>query len=188
MTTKAMMIHRDYLRLYTCGGKSISNSHVALHDKFERMALTIIDFVDRKFLCEDIGLNFVVGAILGLSGGPAPLYVESLHKIGDFGQDSSSQQSKAKLRDTCLRVFHQEFLSISGYRLPYQTKIIRAKFSKENQRHAILESSSYEGHRVRQFVECDESNLDKACSWMVPSELHFTATYISDLPRKVSTE
>ena len=144
------------------------------------MAVSIIDFVDKNFNCEDIGLNFVVNAALGSSGGPAPLYVDSLHLIGDFGKEPGKglhlRQSHTKLRDTCLHDFNREFSLVSGSSLPIQTKTVRVK--REGDSHSVLEYVSYAGHRMRRHVDCYDYSTEDACSWILPTVHNFTSTYV----------
>ena len=181
MLTKTMMIHRDYLRLYTCGGKGIVDGRVEVSEKFESMGLRIIEFVDKNFNCEDIGMNFVVNAALGVTGGPAPLYVDSLHMIGDFGKQPGLglhlRQSHTKARDACLREFNREFATVIGYNLPRQTSAVRVEKDESDEMHSVLSLTPYSGHRIRRHVDCHELSTEDACSWDLPASMNFTATY-----------
>ena len=145
------------------------------------MALKIIAFVDQNFNCEDIGMNFVVNAALGVSGGPAPLYVDSLHMIGDFGKQPGQglhlRQTHAKTRDACLREFDKEFSAVTGHNLPKQTSAVKVERSESDESQSILKYTQYSGHRVRRHIDCNEFSAEEACSWEVPASRNFSAIY-----------
>ena len=61
MLTKTMMMHRDYLRIYTCGGRSYPLQQHLTSD-FDPLRKTIFNVVDHYCNCEDIGMNFVASA------------------------------------------------------------------------------------------------------------------------------
>jgi alpha-1,4-N-acetylglucosaminyltransferase EXTL2 len=167
MLTKAMMIHRDYLRLYTCGGNGIANKKLKVGRKFEAMRSTILDFVDKNFNCEDIGMNFVVAAALEHLHLPAPLYMEPVHVVGDFGKISAKhgtglhqRQSHTSSRNTCLRLFNTEFKRVIGSNLPVQTREVRVTAQSK------LGNFVYQGHRNRKHLDCiNETIRDDACQW-----------------------
>jgi len=207
MLTKAMMIHRDYLRLYTCGGRAGFDPEVHVPKAFTAMRQAILETVDEKFNCEDIGMNFVVAAALykrqkarnadksqgsrgggdGGDGEAAPaLFVPPMHPIGDFGKMGKSglhlRQSHANVRDQCLKKFNAEFRRVTGTSLPTQTRVARPKPFKGGGSSGALAAvhlvlGQYRGHRQRAHVDCAAVGEGEACSWALPPRLDFEATW-----------
>jgi alpha-1,4-N-acetylglucosaminyltransferase EXTL2 len=156
--------------LYTCGGNGIANKKLKVGRKFEAMRSTILDFVDKNFNCEDIGMNFVVAAALEHLHLPAPLYMEPVHVVGDFGKSYTKQgtglhqrQSHTTSRSECLKLFNNEFKRVVGSNLPVQTREVRASA------HSKLGWIAYQGHRTRKHVDCTETSEDDACRWNAPT-------------------
>ena len=184
MLTKAMMIHRDYLRLYSCGGKSLSLKDMKCGPEFTRMRRKIHRIVDAHFNCEDIGMNFVVAAALKGTNTSAPLFVKPLHRIGDFGKDQSGlhlRQSHVDLRAACLKQFKKEFLRVVGRGLLPRKVMINSAFNKDLSE-AVLTQVVYHGNRLRMHQDCNEfakesSDASDPCSWKVP-ENSFSSQYL----------
>jgi alpha-1,4-N-acetylglucosaminyltransferase EXTL2 len=183
--TKALMVHRDYMRLYTCGGES-EDLRISISSKFDEMRSTIHRIVDSSLNCEDIGLNFVANAALYSLGKAAPLYVQPLHIMGDFGKvqfgKGGLHQRKSHMggRDQCLNQINREFAQISKTNLPIQKKFIAA--SHVDELTTLLTMTRYHDHRKRLHNDCTLLNGhdDGPCSWDVPSfDLAFKAIYKS---------
>lgn len=77
MLTKAMMIRKEYLWKYSC----------------ESNMEKVHSIVDKFMNCEDIAMNFVVSNATHLA---APLFVEPLHYIGDYGDARFTKRALVK--------------------------------------------------------------------------------------------
>ena len=127
MLTRTIMMHRDYLQLYTCGGEA-SGLGLSVPEAFDELHALILSTVDTHFNCEDIGINFITNAALTTSAaGPgksgavedaAPLFVKPLHMIGDFGKMGKTglHQKKSHLttRTDCLNQMNELFWRAAG--------------------------------------------------------------------------
>ena len=122
MLTKVMVLHKRFLEAYSCEA-SMSMVH---------------KIVDESTNCEDIAMNFVVSS---LTSKAAPLFVEPLHYVGDFGDSrytnragvkgsihqsrSSTNVSHVDIRTACYRSFSDVFEASNG--LPDQSVMVRTK-------------------------------------------------------------
>jgi hypothetical protein len=182
--TKALMVHRDILRLYTCGGES-TDLRIRISSKFDEMRSAIHRIVDASLNCEDIGLNFVANAALYSLGKAAPLYVQSLHKMGDFGKvqygKGGLHQRKSHMggRDQCLNQINREFARVAKANLPLQKQFVAA--SRVDDSTTLLKMERYRDHRERLHEDCTSWNgpEDGPCSWSVPADLAYKSIYKS---------
>ena len=77
MLTKAMILDKKFLEAYSCS----DHMNAVRHE------------VHLKKNCEDIAMNFLVTSI---TGSAAPLFVEPLHFIGDFGDSRFAKREGVK--------------------------------------------------------------------------------------------
>jgi alpha-1,4-N-acetylglucosaminyltransferase EXTL2 len=200
MLTRAMMMHRDYMRLYTCGGES-EGLGLEVPRKFDQLRSLILETVETESNCEDIGMNFIVNAAMDSANASertaAPLFVQPLHKIGDFGKmgDTGLHQKKSHVatRTTCLNQMNRAFWQATGRNLPFQTKIVDAIVNRTDGRFTDLVSRQYPGLTTRLHHDClaiagegeggDEGNGDGegegggACSWQMPRRTDHWASF-----------
>ena len=173
-----MFIHRDFLRLYTCGGMS-EDLRIGMTNKVDRMRLTIHRIVDSSLNCEDIGLNFVVNAALFAIGKTAPLYVQPLWTMGDFGKIEyggkgalHKRRSHMGGRDQCLNQINREFARVTKANLPLQKHFVAT--SRVDDTTSLLTMTRYRDHRERLHEDCTSMDGlgNSACSWSVPAADH----------------
>ena len=192
MLTRTMMMHRDYLHLYTCGGSSTElGLQVASH--FDQLRSLILSIVAAEFNCEDIGMNFVVNAARSSANPPgadaAPLFVRPLHRIGDFGKmgDTGLHQKKSHTtaRTDCLNQMNRAFWQATGQSLPVQTRVIDAMPSSLNSTSTALMQRRYSGLSVRLHDDCmtiergvDGVHKQGGCSWDLPAQTKYNAYYV----------
>ena len=159
--TRAMVMHRDYLHLYSCGGKSkalgVEEAEFAPAEPLRRL---ILETVDRNFNCEDIGMNFIVNAaltarartaakikrtkpeyVIAPTERAAPLFVKPLHMIGDFGKMGTSglhlKKTHLSTRSKCLNTMNQVLFAIFGRNLPAQLYFIDAAAMDAGGNHSV---------------------------------------------------
>lgn len=188
MLTKGMMMHQDFLTLYTCGGEANppSLSKPAALDNFR----TIIQTLVRKELnCEDIGMNFLANAAMLMGHGPkldaVPLFIKALHKIGDFGKISGAglhqKSSHISTRTRCVNEFNSVFWEMMGQNLPMQTRMIDVVADASNGRSASLSVSPSRGHVATQHVDCIDVNpegwSENSCSFQKSQRADWQGNY-----------
>ena len=165
------MMHRDYLKLYTCGGQSdalgVETPHIGAVD----LQHLILATVEKEFNCEDIGINFIASAALSSSGSlrneaepstkqAAPLFVRPLQKIGDFGKMGMSglhlKQSHLATRTDCLNKMNALLFNITGKNLPVQTRIVSIATGDFDGDLGGLIIEKYAGLTTRLHEDCTE--------------------------------
>mmetsp|Transcript_49477 Transcript_49477/g.140182 ORF Transcript_49477/g.140182 Transcript_49477/m.140182 type:complete len:1156 (+) Transcript_49477:108-3575(+) len=190
MLTRAMMMHRDYLRLYTCGGTS-EGLNLTVSNRFDQLRSLILSIVEAEFNCEDIGMNFIVNAAMdtALSHGQqaAPLFVRPLHKIGDFGKMGHTglhqKKSHVATRSDCVNQMNRALWRVTGRNLPVQTKLVDTVANRQNKSLAALSVRQYYGLTSRLHKDCFatvyDGTSDEACSWRVPRRIDYAGTYFT---------
>ena len=188
MLTRAMMMHRDYLRLYTCGGTS-EGLDLTVSSRFDQLRSLILSVVEAEFNCEDIGMNFIVNAamdsVLSEREQAAPLFVRPLHKIGDFGKMGHTglhqKKSHVSTRSDCVNQMNRALWRVTGRNLPVQTKLVDAVANHQNKSLAALAVRPYYALTTRLHKDCfsimDDGTGDEACSWQLPRQSDYAGTY-----------
>jgi len=181
-------MHRDYLHLYTCGGKS-EGLGLEVPEKFDQLRTLILSIVETDFNCEDIGMNFVANAAMDGANPTgrtaAPLFIQPLHKIGDFGKMGHTglhqKKSHVSTRTTCLDQMNRAFWRATGHNLPLQTNVVGAVVSSRNSSWTNLASVKYPGLTTRLHEDCfaiaGESESGGACSWKIPRQTDHGASF-----------
>lgn len=152
-----MMIHRDFLQVYTCGGYA-STLRLNLSHRFEILRSTIRNKVTKSLNCEDIGMNFIISALLHEEGKDfsAALFLTPVHKLGDFGKVGKNslhlKRTHEISRSECLNTFNEIFKSKTGQNLPLSTELVKSTIidAKTTQ----LQYEQYYGHRNRIHEDC----------------------------------
>jgi len=190
MLTRTIMMHRDYLRLYTCGGTS-KGMNLTVPKTFDQLRYVMLSIVASEFNCEDIGINFIANAALdsahSTDGHAAPLFVQPMHRIGDFGKMGSTglHQKKTHLttRTDCLNQMNGAFWGVTGRNLPNQTKMVVAQ--AHGHRNSVdLAVRNYSPLLTRLHDDCLAimasgaigSVGEDACSWQLPPDVDYKAT------------
>ena len=133
MLAGTLMMHRDYLQLYTCGGRSDALD-LEVPAAFNKLRELITEYGARDATCEDIGMNFVASAALHALDpieGVAPLFVRPLHHAGgDHQQMKKTRASKqlsfaTTIRSDCLNAFNRAFFNATGINIATQRRVVK---------------------------------------------------------------
>ena len=186
------MMHRDYLRLYTCGGES-QGLGLSVSEDFDKLRSLVLSIVAAEFNCEDIGLNFIANAAINgaqsTDGDVAPLFVQPMHRIGDFGKmgEKGLHQKPSHLttRTDCLNQMNRAFWKATGRNLSPQTKLVVAAPHRHNSSSADLAVRQYSPILTRLHDDClaiipkgsNGAAGEEACSWELPPHLRFDAGF-----------
>ena len=128
MLTKVMMVHRDLLYQYSCGGNELRH--------------TVHRMVDLYRNCEDIGFNALTALSKkknkAIGSGPV-LFVKPLHQLGDFGKSGTALHSRSKhqqVRSNCLNQFDESFRAVTGgaaaSAFPVQDTVVETRLLEED--------------------------------------------------------
>jgi hypothetical protein len=186
--TKAMMLHRDYLRLYTCGGQLLNNKY-PINRIYRKFRDLIHYIVDTSLNCEDIGINFIANLALHPYGRSAPLYINPVNFIGDFGKQSKNdslhlRSSHMKLRSDCVNRMNMEYFLLTNRNVPNQWIEIRAV---KNQSKSYLYKRAYSEGIRKGHIDCFGNTNEGACAWNHREKRNFTSQYHSVLKDKEET-
>lgn len=143
MLTKGMMLHKKFLHLYNC-----------------ETPKTFRDIVDLHVNCEDILMNFVVS---NYTKKPAPMYVQPMHYIGDYGSSLSGSLFKRgkheETRSVCIQTFEKMF----GFSLLSQSKAVYGAYRSVGIQ--ILLNESYSGvHKHNSY--CGREEAAEGCTFL----------------------
>jgi hypothetical protein len=178
MLTKSLMLHRDFLYVYSCGGKA-TGLNLEFLPRFDDLRRVIRAKVRKSLNCEDIGMNFIAAALLHNAEEYAPpLFVEPIHRIGDFGKLGKGSLHKKKgheiIRSECLNTFNEMFVKVTGGNLPLSKHIISS--SAVDAMVSNLQVKQYTGKRKRVHDDClsfvREDPLS-GCNFEVPHNMSY---------------
>ena len=158
MLTKVMMFHNDLLFNYSCS----------------RDMHPFLDMVDEYMNCEDIFMNGAAAlSPRDLIGGTPALYVEPIHRIGDFGVENPSKgglftrQGHMGIRSTCCNKLNTVYKSIVGASWPVQTKVVKRKVNEnKKKKEVLLWVESYDKIPDRVHSDCPSLQGDNECNFL----------------------
>lgn len=182
MLTKSLMLHRDFLYVYSCGGQA-TGLNLKLLPSFDELRHVIRAKVRKSLNCEDIGMNFIAAALLhGEAEYAPPLFVEPIHRIGDFGKLGAGSLHKKKghemIRSECLNTFNEIFAKVTGEDLPLSKRIITS--SSADPMISRLRVKQYTGKRKRVHDDCFALALEdpmSGCSFVVPHNVSYNVVW-----------
>jgi len=182
MLTKSLMMHRDFLYVYSCGGQA-TGLNLKLLPRFDDLRHVIRAKVRKSLNCEDIGMSFIAAALLhGEVEYAPPLFVEPIHRIGDFGKLGAGSLHKKKghemTRSECLNTFNDIFAKVNGEDLPLSKHIISS--SAADPMITRLRVKQYTGKRKRVHDDCLTLALDdpmSGCSFAVPHNVSYDVVW-----------
>ena len=182
MLTKSLMLHRDFLFVYSCGGQA-NGLNLTLSSSFNNLRRLIRSKVSMSLNCEDIGMNFIAAALLhDVEKYAPPLFVEPIHRIGDFGKlgkgSLHKKQGHETIRSECLNSFNEMFVKVTGGNLPLSRHIISS--SAIDSMISSLQVEQYKGKRKRVHDDCfsfASGDVRSGCNFDVPHNMSYSVVW-----------
>eukprot|EP00636_Phaeomonas_parva_P011606 CAMPEP_0118867092 /NCGR_PEP_ID=MMETSP1163-20130328/10799_1 /TAXON_ID=124430 /ORGANISM="Phaeomonas parva, Strain CCMP2877" /LENGTH=390 /DNA_ID=CAMNT_0006801469 /DNA_START=77 /DNA_END=1247 /DNA_ORIENTATION=+ len=155
MLTKIMMMRRGYLRLYSCGNHPGESEQDPPPPSLVKLTASFHAIVDQSKNCEDVGMNFMVNAVLCASRRAAPMLVKAFTKSATSGGLTG-----------------EAIVAPPG---PVQKHVVQVQ--RVSEQASQLELVPYRGNAEPPSRDCLVEETSGVCSWAVPLRTDFSADY-----------